>query len=125
MKKLAAWCTSDTRGEGSKVGGVIEFWFGEFCQKFEVADLRPGKLVRWKANQEEGIEEWEGTEVSFSLSADEIQCWVHFGHTGWRADTDFFAHCSTKWAVFMVSLKDLLETGKGRPAQDDIQINHD
>jgi len=28
-KKLAGWWTSDTRGDGSKVGGVLEFWFGD------------------------------------------------------------------------------------------------
>jgi hypothetical protein len=33
-------------------------------------------------------------------------------------------HCSTKWAVFMLSLKELLEKGKGHPAPDDIEINH-
>jgi len=26
-KKLAGWWTSDTRGNGSEVGGVLEFWF--------------------------------------------------------------------------------------------------
>ncbi len=125
VKKLAGWWTSDTRGEGSKVGGMLEFWFGDFCQQFEVVELQPGKLVRWKATREETIEEWAGTEVSFALSADENQCWVQFGHTGWREETESFAHCSTKWAVFMLSLKDLLETGKGHPAPEDVQINHD
>ena len=50
-KKLAGWWTSDTRGNGSKVGDVLEFRFGDFCQKFEVVELQPDRLVRWKANQ--------------------------------------------------------------------------
>ncbi len=125
VPKLAAWWTSDTRGNGSKVGGVLEFWFGDFCQKFEVVELKPGKLVRWKATQKETMEEWAGTEVSFALSPDEAQCWVNFGHSGWQSEAGMFAHCSTKWAVFMLSLKDLLEKGKGQPAPDDVEINHD
>ena len=124
-KKLAGWWTSDTRGSGSKVGDVLEFWFGDFCQKFEVVELQPGKLVRWKANRKGGLEEWAGTEVAFSLNADEKQCYVHFSHSGWRSDSAFFPHCSTKWAVFMLSLKDLLEKGKGQPAPNDVEINHD
>ena len=76
VEKLAGWWTSDTRGEGAKVGGVLEFWFGDFCQAFEVVELRPGRLVRWKATREETIEEWAGTEVRFDLSADEAQCWA-------------------------------------------------
>ena len=112
-KRLAGWWTSDTRGSGSKVGDVLEFWFGDFCQKFEVVELQPGKLVRWKANRRESAEEWAGTEVAFSLSADEKQCYVHFSHSGWRRDSGLFPHCSTKWAVFMLSLKDLLKKAKG------------
>ena len=125
VEKLAAWWTSDTRGEGSTVGGVLEFWFGDFCQAFEVVELRPGELVRWKATRKETMEEWAGTEVSFALSAEEEQCWVAFAHSGWREDAGMFDHCSTKWAVFLLSLKDLLETGKGRPAPDDVPIHHD
>ena len=122
--KLAGWWTSDTRGSGSKVGGVLEFWFGDFCHKFEVVELQPDKLVRWKAYKKEGVDEWAGTEVAFSLSADEKQCFVYFSHSGWRRDSGIFPHCSTKWAVFMLSLKDLLEKGKGQPAPNDVEINH-
>ena len=121
-KKLAGWWTSDTRGNGSAVGDVLEFWFGDFCHKFEVAELQPGKLVRWKYR--EGFEEWTGTEVAFSLRADIRQCYVHFSHTGWRADSGSFSHCSTKWAVFLLSLKDFLEKGKGQPAPNDVEIEY-
>jgi uncharacterized protein YndB with AHSA1/START domain len=124
-KILARWWTSDTRGDGSRVGGELEFWFGDSCHKFEVIELQPGKLVRWKADREEGIDEWTGTEVVFSLSADERQCYVHFSHSGWRRDNGIFPHTSTELAVFMLSLKDLLEKGKGHPAPNDVQINYD
>ncbi len=124
-KKLAGWWTSDTRGNGSKVGDVLEFRFGDFCQKFEVVELQPDKLVRWKADRKETVEEWAGTEITFSLSADDKQCFVHFSHSGWSRDDGILPHCSTKWAVFMLSLKDFLEQGKGQPAPDDVQVNHD
>jgi hypothetical protein len=32
-------------------------------------------------------------------------------------------YCSTKWAVFLLSLKSLLETGKGRPAPNEIKLD--
>ena len=125
LEKLSGWWTSDTRGIGSEVGGVLEFWFGDFCQKFDVVELQADKLVRWKAHAGEGVDEWAGTEVAFSLSADEKQCRVHFSHSGWLRDSGFLPHCSTKWAVFLLSLKDLLEKGKGQPFPDDVQVNHD
>jgi hypothetical protein len=31
-------------------------------------------------------------------------------------------HCSTKWATFLLSLKDLVENGKGRPEPRDTKI---
>lgn len=123
-KKLAAWWTSDTRGEGARVGAVLQFWFGDFCQKFEVTELKPNQSVAWKGAMD-GLEEWAGTEVRFTLKQDEKQTWVDFAHGGWESDGDFFSHCSTKWAVFMLSLKDLLEKGKGQPAPNDVSINHD
>ncbi len=124
-KKLASWWTSDTRGSGSKVGDVLEFWFGDFCQKFEIVELQPEKLIRWKANQKEGVDEWTGTEISFKLDAEESQCYIHFSHSGWRENTGMLASCTTKWAVFILSLKDLLEKGKGQPFPHDVEINHD
>ncbi|MDR3415801.1 MAG: SRPBCC domain-containing protein [Nevskia sp.] len=120
--RLAQWWTSDTRGD-SRVGGTLEFWFGNFCQKFEVLELKPGELVRWKAARE-GMEEWPGTEVSFALSSDAKQTSIRFRHSGWSENTPFHAHCSMKWATFMLSLKDLLEKGEGRPAPRDLAIDY-
>jgi uncharacterized protein YndB with AHSA1/START domain len=122
-KRLAQWWTSDTRGSGSKIGDVLEFWFGDFCQKFEVKALKPGKLVHWKATKE-GVDEWVGTEITFSLSTDEVQTLARFRHSGWKENSEFFAHCSMKWATFLLSLKDLLEKSKGHPAPNDVEINH-
>ena len=46
---------------------------------------------------------------------------VQFEHEGWREPVEFMYHCSTKWATFLMSLKELVETGHGRPAPDDVQ----
>jgi hypothetical protein len=32
-------------------------------------------------------------------------------------------HCSTKWATFLLSLRDLLETGRAHPTPNDIKIH--
>jgi hypothetical protein len=36
---------------------------------------------------------------------------------------EFMHHCSTKWGVFLLSLKSLLETGKGAPHPNDIKLD--
>ncbi len=107
----------------SQVGKTLEFWFGSFCQEFEVVELKPGEQVRWRATGR-GMQEWVGTEIGFALSSDAKQTTIRFRHSGWQDTTPFHAHCSTKWAVFMLSLKDLLEKGTGRPAPGEVSIDY-
>ena len=33
-------------------------------------------------------------------------------------------HCNTKWAMFLMSLKSLVETGKGLPSPHDVKIDN-
>ena len=49
---------------------------------------------------------------------------VMFAHTGWREAVPFMNHCSTKWATFLMSLKQLVETGSGQPAPHDVQVSN-
>jgi hypothetical protein len=47
-----------------------------------------------------------------------------FAHAGWSEPVEFMNHCSTKWAIFLMSLKDLIETGTGAPHPYDVQISN-
>ena len=123
---LAGWWTEDTRGE-SKVGGALGFHFsaggvevGSF--QMEVLALEPDKRVLWQVVA--GPEEWIGTQLSFELKQEDDYAIVLFKHQGWKAPVEFMHHCSTKWAVFLLSLKALLETGKGAPSPDDSKIDN-
>jgi uncharacterized protein YndB with AHSA1/START domain len=122
---LAGWWTEDTRGD-SAVGGVIEFRFAGAPAPsgfdMKVLDAQPGELVRWEVVG--GPEEWIGTHVRFELfQADEYTI-VLFRHEGWKEPVEFMYHCSTKWATFLMSLKQLVETGKGEPAPNDVRISN-
>ena len=119
---LSGWWTRDTRGAGTP-GSIIHFRFNGGGPDFEVVELEPERVVRWRYAGHEP-EAWEGTEVLFQLEPVDGQVFVRFSHLGWPAATDFLAHCSTKWGVFLLSLKDLIETGRGRPFPDDIHIDH-
>ena len=119
---LAGWWTSDTQGNGDD-GSILEFRFNDTCLKFIVSKNSPLKAVEW-TYQEGGHPEWEGTKISFQLVEDQGQVFVRFAHSGWKKVTDFMAHCSTKWAVFLLSLKDFIEKGKGSPFPNDVQIDH-
>jgi len=72
-------------------------------------------LVARKSPKRQGNDECEETEVTFDLSTDETQTFIQLRHSGWRESTDFQGHCSMRWAVRLLSLKNVLERGKGAP----------
>ena len=127
VEGVAGWWTRDTTGE-SKPGGTVTVRFhhrnGEQVGKaaFDVAKLDPNRAVSWRITS--GPEEWIGTDVTFELKQDGDHTLVTFGHKNWREAVDFMGHCSMKWATFLLSLKELAETGKGRPSPEDLKIDN-
>jgi hypothetical protein len=61
--------------------------------------------------------------ISFDLKQEGDWAIVLFKHQGWKEPVEFMYHCSTKWATFLLSLKSLVESGKGVPAPDDIKVS--
>ncbi|MBA5866863.1 MAG: SRPBCC domain-containing protein [Nitrospira sp. CR1.3] len=124
---LAGWWTTDTSG-AADVGKTIEFQFrdpngntiGGFTM--EVLKQEPSKRVQWKCVK--GPEEWIGTDITFDLKQENEFTIVLFGHRNWKESVEFTAHCSTKWAVFLMSLKEFIETGTGKPAPRDVKIDN-
>ncbi|HEX5788598.1 MAG TPA: SRPBCC domain-containing protein [Woeseiaceae bacterium] len=118
---LAGWWTRNTKGE-STVGGVLKFRFGAGGFDMKVLELEPGKHVLWEVV--DGPAEWIGTRVRFDLRQEDDYAIVLLKHEGWREPVEFMHHCSTKWAVFLMSLKQLVETGQGAPDPDDVKIDN-
>lgn len=127
---LAGWWTEATTGQ-SQPGGHVAFRFHDATGTdiggfgMDVIELAPDRRVRWQV--QEGPAEWLGTDVEFALSQQDGQTIVMFGHRGWRdagPGGEFMAHCSTKWATFLLSLRDWVETGRGQPAPRDLKISN-
>ncbi len=124
---VAGWWTRDTTGSAD-VGGKVAVTFrrGDGTElgqmDYEVTRLEPNREVTWRFLS--GPEEWLGTDVTFELAEDGDMTIVNFGHRNWREPVEFMGHCSTKWATFLLSLKALVETGRGRPSPDDLKIDN-
>jgi hypothetical protein len=108
------WWDSNASGDAAS-GGTLTF----FKHDFRV-EVTPNERVKWRCVK--GTPEWTNTEVTFDLSYRQDQTFVIFKHAGWVEPVEFMHHCSTRWATFLLSLKELLETGKGRPAPDDVKV---
>jgi uncharacterized protein YndB with AHSA1/START domain len=125
---VAGWWTTDTTGK-SEVGEALVVRFhdhrsGELVGGFEleILELDPAGRVRWLVTS--GPEEWIGTQVHFELKREDGFTIVLFRHQGWAEPVEFMHHCSTKWATFLMSLKQLVETGRGAPAPHDVKISN-
>ncbi len=124
---LSHWWTEEVEGE-EKIGGKIKFTFrsetGDIKGQMvmQVKTLDPDKEVRWHCV--EGPDEWIGTDVTFQWSQQDGQIIIIFGHRNWKEWVEFTAHCSMKWAVFLLSLREYIETGKGRPSPHDLKIDN-
>ena len=122
IQDLSGWWTTDTKGE-SEVGGVVKFRFGDLGGfDMKVLELDPAKRVLWQVV--DGPGEWIGTKVSFDLKQDGDYTIILFKHQGWKEPVEFMHHCSTKWGVFLMSLKSLVETGKGAAYPNDVLIDN-
>jgi uncharacterized protein YndB with AHSA1/START domain len=123
---VAGWWTTETSGDG-KPGGMLKVAFtseGKPIGAFDiqVLELVPGKRVLWQVV--EGPAEWIGTKIAFDLKQEDGFTIVLFKHQGWKEPVEFMSHCSTKWAIFLMSLKSLLETGRGAPSPNDVKIGN-
>ncbi|MGW4719636.1 SRPBCC family protein [Nocardia sp. NPDC004260] len=118
---LAGWWTADTKGNGGELGDLLEFRFAAGGFDMRVRELDPGKRVLWEVVG--GPDEWIGTQVDWSLDQAGDYTTVLFAHRGWKEPVDFMHHCSTKWAVYLLSLKSLIETEKGAPHPHDVKID--
>lgn len=119
IEGLRHWWATEATGD-PRQDGVIDFGF---CN-MQVLELRPHELVRWKCVS--GPQEWLDTEVIFQVKWKDHQTFVLFRHADWQQPDEFMHHCSTKWATFLLSLKNWLERAEGRPAPYDVKIHvHD
>jgi uncharacterized protein YndB with AHSA1/START domain len=125
---LANWWTKEVGGAfasggEAQAGQKIHFGFGQHFIDMQVQTLEPANRVAWECCG--GPDDWIGSHIEFNLRPAEGRemTLVYFRHSDWKTESDFTAHCSMKWAVFLLSLKNLIETGRGQPAPDDIKID--
>jgi len=119
---ISEWWTRDGVRGDSREGSKVEFYFGspDPAAIMQVTRLDPEGHVNW--NCVEGADEWVGTKLTFDLTQKDDETVVLFSHADWRNASEFMAHCSARWAYFLLSMKSLVETGKGTPFPEDLKF---
>lgn len=126
IEGLVHWWTDEVEGDET-IGEKLQFTFrsetgdvkGQMVM--QVQELNAPRNVHWRCV--DGPPEWIGTDLTFDLSEQNGQTIIIFGHHNWREQIEFMAHCSMKWAVFLLSLREYVETGKGKPSPHDLKID--
>jgi uncharacterized protein YndB with AHSA1/START domain len=118
---IASWWSHDVEGDAGD-GGKLTFQFGRPDKRLEleVAEVAPDR-IQWRCLY--GPDEWLDTYMTFELAGQDGETTLLFTHRGWREAVPFEAHCSTKWAYFLIGLKLLLEGGETSPAPRDLHIS--
>lgn len=124
---VAGWWSRDTTTTDAAGSGMRARFLGQDGKElgsmdFQLTTPESKREVRWHFT--DGPPEWIGTQATFELSQDGDMTILNFGHRNWQEPVEFMAHCSMKWAVFLMSLRELVETGKGKPAPDDSKIDN-
>ena len=113
---LNGWWVSTTTGDPAQ-GGTINFGFCDM----KVLSAEAPRLVHWRCTR--GPDEWLNTDVTFRLEWKDDQTFVLFKHANWKEPVEFMHHCSTKWATFLLSLRDSAERSEGHPVPRDLKIH--
>ena len=116
---LTGWWTEDVTGTADHLRFNFPVAGGGF--DMEILETTPDKRVTWRVA--DGPAEWIGTTITFDLTTSGDYTIILFKHEGWKEPVEFMNHCSTKWGSFLMSLKQLVETGTGAPAPNDVQIS--
>lgn len=118
---LAAWWASSASGE-AVVGSRIDLTFtGLAVLEFEFTEIQANKTVC--LNCVSGPGPWQGSSLIFKLEESDGQVMLTLIHRNSNATEEDFLYFNTKWPVYLLSLKDLVEKGRGRPYPDDIKIH--
>ncbi|HEV7230396.1 MAG TPA: SRPBCC domain-containing protein [Bacteroidia bacterium] len=114
IEGLKSWWTAEVTGD-ERQGGTVRFGFGkEFFNKMKIISMKKDLRLAWQCS--DGPPEWIGTRLSFDLETDkEKNTVVLFSHDGWKEQGSFYASCNYHWGLYLRSLKQYCETGKGTP----------
>ena len=118
---LAGWWASSASGK-AETGCQVDLTFTALAVlSFEYVELQTNNIVRLKCLSGPGP--WQDSELLFELEASDEQVFLTLTHQNNNSSEDEFLYFSTKWPVYLLSLKDLIETGSGRPYPHDIKIH--
>lgn len=117
--KLTGWWSSTAEVDGKMRLGFT----GLTTLEFDIIENQPPNRLLLRCTGEPEI--WNESSLEFRTEQAEKQTYLYLTHTKESANDIDFLYFNTKWPLFLVSLKDFVELGTGRPYPNDQQIEHE
>lgn len=118
---LAGWWASSADSHAEIDGSVDLTFDGLATLKFRYKTIQENKRTILQCV--EGSGPWQNSELLFELDQAADQVFVTLTHQNDASSEDDFLYFSTKWPCYLLSLRNFVETGKGRPYPDDVKIH--
>jgi hypothetical protein len=123
---VRGWWAENVVGDTAIAGSEFEYAYQDVhvC-RIRVTDAVPGERVEWLVLQNrfsftEDPAEWVGTRMVFDLRRSGCGTTLTFTHVGLVEDHECFGVCVRGWDFYIrQSLRELVETGTGRPSTFD------
>ena len=124
INNVYGWWTENMEGSSQQLNDEFTVTFGDVhVSTQKITELTPGKKVVWlitksRLNFITNKQEWNGTTISFDISAKDSKTEIRFTHHGLVPQIECFNACSNAWGEYIQqSLFSLVTTGKGKPTK--------
>ena len=122
INNVTKWWTENLEGSSQKLDDEFTVRFGDVhVSTQKLIEVIPGKKVVWlvtnsNLNFIKDKQEWNGTKISFDISEKDGKTNIRFTHLGLVPEIECFNACSNAWGDYITnSLRNLINTGKGKP----------
>lgn len=120
---LVKWWASSAEGDTTE-GSTLSLTFeGLTTLKFRYDQITPNnKLI---LTCFDSFKSWDGTQLVLELEEKEDQVFLTHTHQNIpEDDSESLIYSTSKWTVYLLSLKQYLETGKGTPYPHELKLYH-
>lgn len=124
INDVRGWWSEEIEGSTDKLGAQFKFHYKDLHRSIQkITAFVPGKKVAWHVvdshiNFVKDKTEWNGTNIVFDIAKRDDKTELRFTHVGLVPGIQCYGDCSGAWGLYInESLRNLLTTGKGQPAQ--------
>lgn len=127
VNNVRGWWSKNIEGKTDEADSQFIYRDKYLTAKMKISKFSPQRIV-WDVVEshntffgDQNEREWDGTRIIFDIApGDDNKTRLRFTHAGLAQRLDCYAVCSNSWGYFIgVSLKSLIETGKGKDISND------